>query len=546
MNWSLRNVPSLALGLALLLMAAPASAGVRLASVFGPHMVLQREMPARVWGWAAPGDEVSVEFAGQKKAATADAKGAWKVDLDPMPASAEPRALKVTSKADAKGVELSDVLVGEVWLASGQSNMGTGLGEYTRVWPEVFQQAIPQMRYFTAPYWGSYVPKDDLQPGGTWRVCETNQVAYLSATAFFFGRELQRTLKVPVGMVVPCIGGTPIESWVPREAFEAHDETREILAKWEKLLEAVPEAREKYDEHHRKWIQDTRDYYQKVYLPWQKEVAAAKAEGKTPPPQPPDMNRPPFWYMAPTSLYNALIAPLAPLSMRGVIWYQGESGSSSGVMENYRKLFMAMVPAWRKLWGRGDFPFLIVQLPYYTPVAKDPNERSEWAQIREIQRQVAEGNPNTGLAVTLDTGDDTNLHPPNKDVVGARLALLARARAYGEKVVCVGPVAKSAEAADGLVKVTFGEVGGGLVARGSDGQMSEKAPVQGFAVAGPDGKYAWAEGTISGSTVRVRCDAVPNPASVRYAWVNHPPCNLFNREGLPAGPFELKLPATKP
>lgn len=552
--WRRKVIPSRARNLlpcgltvcALLFFAVAAQAAeLKLATVFGPHMVLQREMPARVWGWSAPGDDVTVEFAGQKKAAKADAKGAWRVDLDAMPASAEPRSLRVSSKADAKGLELTDVLVGEVWLASGQSNMGTGLGEYQKVWPEAFQQALPQMRYFNAPYAGAYVPKEDLLPGGVWRVCETNQVAYLSATAYFFGREIQRALKVPVGMVVPCIGGTPIESWVPREVFEDSAETREILAKWEKLLDAVPEAREKYDEHHQAWIQGTRDYYQKVYLPWQKEVAAAKAEGKTPPPQPPDTNRPPFWYMAPTTLYNAMIVPLAPLSMRGVIWYQGESASSSGIMENYRKLFMGMIPAWRKAWGRGDFPFLIVQLPFYTPMAQDPNERSEWAQVREIQRQVADGNPNTGLAVTLDTGDDTNLHPPNKDVVGARLALLARAHVYGEKLVCVGPVAKSAELAVGGVKVTFGEMGGGLAAKGEDGQLSPKAPVKGFALAGADGKYAWAEGTISGNSVLVRCTAVPQPASVRYAWVNHPPCNLFNPEGLPAGPFEMKLPFAK-
>jgi sialate O-acetylesterase len=533
---------TIATSLALTCLAVSALAEMRMAGIFGDNMVLQRDMPARVWGWVEPGEEVAVDFAGQHKTAKADAQGAWRVALDAMPASNEPRTLTVVSAGVAgKTIALTNVLVGEVWVGSGQSNMGGGMSSLRTVAPADFTVAFPNMRFCTLSFLGAYRPKEDIAPL-QWKACETNNIDYVSAPAFYFGRDLHRHLKVPIGLVIASIGGTPIEPWTPREVFEADPETRAVLSRWEtQLTNAYPDAREKYDEYHAKWLQSTVDYYQKIYLPWQKDVAAAKAAGKAPPVLPPDPNRPPFNYHGPTTVYNGMIAPLTSLTVRGVIWYQGESGSGTGNPEIYRKLFTGMIPAWRQAWKLGDFPFLIVQLPYITPANTDPNERAEVATSREGQRMASAANPNTALAITIDTGDDTNLHPSNKDVVGARLALGARALAYGEKIVYCGPLVQAVEAAAGGVRVRFAHVGGGLASRGADGKLSDRASLKGFAMAGADGKYVWADATIAGDTVVLRSDEIPQPVSVRYGWANHPVCTLFNREGLPASPFQAAV-----
>ncbi len=528
------------------LISSAQAAELRLAGIYGPNMVLQQQLPARVHGWANPGDEVSVDFAGQHKTATADAQGTWKLELDAMPASSDARTLKVSSKGDTKGIELANVLVGEVWVCSGQSNMGGAMSSLRAGAPADFAEAFPNIRYCTVPLLGAYRPKEDVA-SIQWRACDLANIDFVSAPAFYFARDLYRHLKVPIGLIVSANGGTAVECWLPRAAFDVDDETRAVLAQWEKQLDAVPDARDKYDEYYQKGVKANQDYYYKSYLPWTKEVEAAKAAGKTPPPQPPDSSDvPPFNFRVPNSLYNGMIQPLTFVTIRGAIWYQGENGSVT--IDAFRKMTASMIIQWRKNWGLGDFPFLIVQLPYYQSLLKDPNgekPNKSWAPKREAQRAAAAAVPNVGLAVTLDTGDDNNLHPSNKDVVGARLALLARAMAYGEKVVCSGPVGKTAEAADGKIEVSFDQVGGGLVSKGEDGKLSDKAPVKGFALAGADGKYAWADAIIAGNAVLLSCDKVPAPASVRYAWASHPPCSLYNREGLPAGPFEMKVAPAK-
>ena len=530
--------------LCLLAITCPSFAGLRLPSILGPNMVLQQQLPARIWGWSTPGDEVAVDFADQHKTGKADAQGAWQLTLDPMPASAEPRTLKVTSKSGEKTIELKNVLVGEVWVCAGQSNMGTAMSSFADIPPADLAESFPNLRYATLRLLSAFEPKVDT-PATSWAACEKEQIGYVSATAFYFGRDLHRHLKVPVGLVVASIGGTPIESWTPRDVFERDDETHAVLEKWEKLLiDTHPDAIQNYDEYHQKWFQSTLDAYQ-AYLIWQKETAAAKAAGKEPPPQPVDVNRPPFNYWGPTTVYNGMIAPLSGLTIRGVIWYQGESGSSTGSLEINRKLFNGMIPAWRNAWGLGDFPFLVVQLPYINRTATDPNERGDWAGFRELQRLACAANPNAISVVTVDTGDDTNLHPSNKDVVGSRLALAARASAYGEKIVYIGPLVHSAELAGGDVRVRFKQIGSGLVSKSDDGKLGDSAPVKGFALAGADGKFAWVDATISGDTVILNSDKITSPLVVRYGFADHPVCTLFNREGLPASPFEIKLTASK-
>jgi sialate O-acetylesterase len=536
-------------------LAAHAAGELRLASVLGSNMVLQQQMPARVWGWSAPGDEVSVEFAGQKKAATADAKGAWKVLLDPMPASDQPRTLRVSSKADAKGLELANVLVGEVWVCSGQSNMGGAMDSYKANDPAAFAEPLPAIRYCTTPYRGDYDPQADYAraPGARpvqWKTCDPENIRFVSATAFYFGRELHRHLKVPVGLVVAALGGTPIEAWSPRPAFEVNDETRAVLTDWEKrLVAAWPDAKENFQQRQNDWLKLTEEYASPTgpYGKWWASVVAANAAGKPPPPMPKDLPQDPnntpatVHYRAPTSLYNGMIAPLTPMAIRGVIWYQGEGNSCTGNLDVFGKMTASMIREWRKAWGLGDFPFLMVQLPWLTAANTDPNEPADWQRTRDEQRRAAAAVPNAIAVVTFDTGHDTDTHPANKPVVGYRLGLAARALAYGEKLVFRGPEPDSARRTGQGVEVRFGQAGGGLVIKGVDGALSDKAPVKGFAVAGPDGKFHWAEAALDGPRVLLKCEAVPAPERVRYGWANHPVCNLFNREGLPAGPFEMKV-----
>lgn len=542
----------------LLGLTSNAFAELRLPLIFTSHMVLQQQLPVRVRGWANPGDEISVDFAGQHKTAKVNEKGLWKLELDPLPASAESRTLKVSAKAEGKTIELTDVLVGEVWVCSGQSNMGYAMDTYRKADPAAFTEALPNIRSCTVPFRGAYQPQSDyvVPPDANaiqWVACEKERIPYLSATAFYFGRELQRHLKVPVGLIVAALGGTPVECWTPRSAFDADDQTRAVLARWEKQLDAYPEGREKFEKHQQEWLQKVRDYAAPTspYGQWWKKVVEAEAAGKPRPPMPADLPPDPgngdipFNYRTPTTVYNATVAPLNSLTIRGVIWYQGEGGTVTFKWDIYGKVLSAMIPAWRRDWGLGDFPFLIVQLPYYTAVIPDANAEHSWASCREEQRRAVVANPNAAAVVTFDTGNDTDIHPANKDVVGARLALAARALAYHEKIVYQGPVAKSAEMADGKVRVRYDDVGGGLVTKGEDGEFSDTGTVKGFGLAGADGKFVWVDATIDGKTILINTDKIPQPAKVRYGWANHPVCNLFNREGLPAGPFELQLPTGK-
>ena len=548
--------------LGLVCLASPAAAPLRLPMILGSNMVLQRGIPARVWGWSAAGDEVTVAFADQRKTARADAQGVWRLELDAMPTSAEPRTLTVTAKSDGRLIALTNVLVGEVWVCSGQSNMGYAMDTYRKADPAAFAETLPAIRCCTVPWRGAYVPQTDfvLPPDANpiqWVACDVERIRYVSATAFYFGRALHRHLKVPVGLVIAALGGTPVEAWVPRAAFATDDQLREVLARWEKQLDAYPRAREDFDTYQRDWLQRCRDYAAPTspYGRWWKTVVEAEAAGKPRPPMPADMppdpgnGELPFNYRTPTTLYNAIIAPLTSLSIRGAIWYQGEGGSVAYRWDVFGKSTAALIPGWRKDWGLGDpstgsgqaFPFLIVQLPYYTAVNPDPNAGADWACAREEQRKAAAANAKAAAVVTFDTGHDTDIHPANKDVVGARLALAARALAYGEKVVYMGPVARAVEMAQGKVRVRYADVGGGLLSKADDGSFSDKAPVKGFGLAGEDGKFVWVDAAIDGDTVVLSSEKVPTPLKARYGWANHPVCNLFNREGLPASPFQAEV-----
>jgi sialate O-acetylesterase len=331
-----------------------------------------------------------------------------------------------------------------------------------------------------------------------------------SAVGYFFGRDLHKELGVPVGLINTSWGGTPAESWTTRPTLEEDPEFVPIVERWNQARENYPEQKKKHEE---------------ALAKWKEEVQKAKAEGKQPPrqPSPPLFERKQY---EPASLYNGMIAPLIPYAIKGAIWYQGES--NAGRAYQYRSLFSAMIRDWRREWGQGAFPFLFVQLANFMAREPEPAD-SAWAELREAQ-SVALRLPKAGQAVIIDIGEADNIHPKNKQDVGYRLALNALAIAYGRDIVYSGPTFKSMELEGDRIRLHFDHIGGGLEAKGG-------GPLKGFAIAGEDGKFVWADAAIEGDAVVVRSAQVAHPVAVRYAWANNPECNLYNKEGLPASPF---------
>jgi len=494
------------------LLAGSAGADVRLAAVFSDHMVLQRGCPVPVWGWAAPGQKVTVTVAGKKAEATADAGGRWKAELPALEAGG-PHTLVVTG-AGGNPVTVNDVLVGEVWLASGQSNMNMPIdwGVFGKWGSPECTEALakiddPELRMFLVGMKVSPKPAKDVS--GVWKVAKGNEVLKWSAVGYFFGAELRRELGVPVGIVKSAVGGTVIESWMSREA----------------LLKVSPDLQASFDRWDRQVAEFDEAAHQKKVAEWEQEAAKAKAEGKRPPRRPTrviDHNR------MPASLYNGMIAPLVPYGLRGMLWYQGESNAGSA--GTYAQRFPAMIRQWRKQWGQGDVPFLFVQLPNFRKPQTEPSQDADaWPWLREAQA-AALRLPAIGMAVAIDIGDAADIHPKNKLDVGRRLALAAMQTAYGKDVVGCGPLYESMKVEGHGVRVRFAHTGGGLAARGG-------GPLKGFAVAGADHKFVWADAAIDGDSVVVRSAEVAEPVAVRYAWADNPVCNLVNAEGLPAAPF---------
>lgn len=488
----------------MLTMSWSVQAEVRLANLFQDHMVLQQGQKVAVWGTAAPGERVTVSLAGKQASALAGEDGRWRVELGPL-AAGGPFEMRVEGQ---NALTLQDVLVGEVWVCSGQSNMAWPVERAANPEQEISQANYPLIRFFTVRQKVAQEPQSEVE--GTWEVCSPQTVGHFSAVGYFFARELHRTLGVPVGMINSSWGGTPAEAWTSRPALEADPALRPILENWERVLANYPQALQRYQERLKQWGE---------------EAAKAKAEGRAVPPRP----QPPLgpghpW--TPGGLFNGMIAPLTPFAIRGVIWYQGES--NAGRAYQYRRLFPTLIQDWRRAWGRGDFPFLFVQLANFMKTLPEPSE-SAWAELREAQ-SMALSLPKTGMAVAIDIGEADDIHPKNKQEVGRRLALAALAIAYGKDVVYSGPLYESMSIEGNRIRLRFKHVDGGLVAKDGEG-------LKGFAIAGEDRKFVWAEARIEGDTVVVSSPQVPNPVAVRYAWADNPVCNLYNRAGLPASPF---------
>jgi sialate O-acetylesterase len=499
--------------------AASAAEKLSLAGPFTDHGVLQREMAVPVWGKAEPGRKITVRFADQEKTAEADAAGKWSVTLDPLSASAEGRSLIVTTatgdaRTDEK-LERTDLLVGEVWICSGQSNMGWSLSNSDGGKEAIAAAGDAQLRLFNAHATAVDEPTDRI--GGAWTVDSPATAPGFSGVAYFFGKELRQHVKVPVGLIKSAVGGTVAEAWTPRGDLEMNPTLKPLLDRQAALVAARPEALAAY--------QKTEP---ELLAKW--EAAAAKAKAaKQQPPRKPSFNDPLTNVNRPTGLYNGSIAPLVPYAARGVIWYQGESNSGRG--KEYQTLFPAMIGAWRKAWGRADLPFYFVQITPHNGMSPE---------VREAQRITVETTPNTAMAVTVDVGDAADIHPKQKQPVGARLALAARALTYGEAVEYSGPTYDSIRVEGNTARVTFKHTGGGLVAKDGDKAGGDKmgGELRGFTIAGADGKYAPATAKIDGDAVLVSSESVAAPVAVRYGWANVPDVNLWNKAGLPASPFQ--------
>ena len=499
--------------------------------VFTSGMVLQSEMHVPVWGWAKAGEDVSLSFAGQSLKVTAGVDGLWSVKLAPMEVSGQGRSMTVKTQGESKTFD--DVLVGEVWLCSGQSNMSLRLPKSNDGGKEVANANDKELRFFSVPDFipnPCDTPRAKSLPGTgvySWKKMGPETAADISAIGYFFAKEIRRHTQRPVGIVLAARGGSCAEAWVRREALLTDPVFAAYVAKRDDWKAKYPEALERQKK------------LAGLISKWENECKDAKANGQPEPSRPKtvpeDGNILSLHYWA-SAGYNTHVAPIKPYAVRGVLWYQGETngdrhaGCSGGY--DYQRLLPLLINDWRGLWGQERMPFYIVQLANFCAPTNDPNNQSvwAWAEVREAQSMASEKVADCALAVTLDIGDRTNIHPGNKQEVGRRLALIARSKVYGENdVVCSGPRYRALKVDGNAVRVEFDSDNGGLVAK--DGKLT------GFAIAGADRKFVWAEAKIAGHTVVVSSPSIAAPVAVRYAWQVGAEACLFNGAGLPASPF---------
>lgn len=514
---------TLTLIFSLLVFAVQAQAqDLALAKVFGDHMVLQQGKPTSIFGTAPTGSEVTVEFAQQLLKATADDDGAWTVQLKALETSADGRTLKV-SAGDA-AVEVKDVLVGEVWMCSGQSNMAWTLNRSHTGEEAAAAANFPNLRFFTTTTATAAEPQSDVT-GGEWKICAPDTAPTFSAVGFFFGRELLQNLDTPIGLVGTAWGGKPSEAFTSRAMLETVEAAKPLLAELDARQAAYDPA-----------AADAA--YQKRKADYDERIAAfrkAKAAGENPkhpgraPAAPSAPNLAPN---ACSSIYNQMIAPWNSYAIAGAIWYQGESNASRAVQ--YETIFPAMIADWRKQRLGDEFPFYLVQLANFKAPPTEPGAPDVWAELQNAQTLTLQKVPNAGIAIINDIGEANDIHPGNKEDVGKRLSRWALAEHYGKSVSPVsGPIMSKHEIIDGGVRVHFDHVGEGLKAR-DGGELKQ------FVIAAEDQKWVWADAKIEdgGKSVLVSSADVAKPAAARYAWAANPEgANLVNSAGLPASLF---------
>jgi sialate O-acetylesterase len=492
-----------------------ALAEVRLPHVFGSHMVLQREKPLMIWGWATPGETVTVQLGTVSQSAQANDRGEWKVVLPAM-AAGGPYTLAVSGSS---AVKYDDVMIGEVWLCSGQSNMELGIGHGNNAKEEIAAANHPGIRLLMVENRWTPLPQSDME--GTWKVCTSGTVAEggwegFSAVGYFFGRGLNEKLGVTIGLIESDWGGTRIESWTPPEGFAA---VPVLTNDYERVQLGDPKT-----QLHQQHLEQVLDQYEQ----WLQAARKAMNAREIVPPVPvyPDTLLAPHDLQQATALYNGMIHPLVPFTLRGAIWYQGEANLGEGML--YAERMKALVTGWRQLWGEGDFPFYFVQIAPYNYGGNPDTEPELW----EAQGFAADTISNAGMAVVNDIGNLKDIHPTDKQDVGHRLALLALAETYGQKdLVFSGPTFKSLAIEGDTLRVKFDHVGGGLASRAGQ-------PLNWFEIIDADkGGFVKADARIDGDIVVLSAPGVPHPVAMRFAWSELAEPNLMNVERLPAGAF---------
>ena len=452
-------------------------ADVKMPAAFSDNMVLQRGIDVPVWGWADADEKIAVVFNGQTKNATADANGKWSLKLDAMRAGG-PFEMVVEG---SNRIAFKNVMLGDVWVCSGQSNMQWTVANSDNPEEEIKNANYPNIRLLTVPRKSTAMPQENFE--GQWVACSPETIPQFSAVAYFFGRELHQGLEqnVAIGLIHTSWGGSSCETWIPEGIVEQYKDYDQIMQRRANHLKDNPNGG---------------DNQQAGYL------------------------------------FNAMINPLLPYGIKGAIWYQGES--NAGRAYQYRTLFPLMIQTWREVWGQGDFPFLFVQLANFNDRSNDPSGTSDWAELREAQTMTLDLRK-TGFAVTIDIGNPTDIHPRNKQDVGRRLALWSLANDYGLDIpVYTGPVFKSMSVQNGKATIRFDFAQNGL-------KTKDGGKVTGFVIAGADRNFVEANAVIDGGKVVVSSPDVSQPVAVRYAWADDPACNLFNAENLPACPFRTDM-----
>ncbi|MGA8044012.1 MAG: sialate O-acetylesterase [Terracidiphilus sp.] len=490
--------------LLLLISSGVLSAQISLPKVLSSHMVVQRDLPVHVWGMAAPGEEVMVDFRGESRTTKANALGRWSAYLKPGTAGG-PFQMVVKSgagAAEAQSLTLDDVLVGDVWVASGQSNMEFAMRQAATAAADLPKANIPEMRLLMVKKRAAEYAQADVDTDG-WAASTPGTARDFSAVAWYFAREIGQRERVPVGVIDATWGGTVAEAWTRLTALGEDASLAPVFAVRGEMTDAEGDL----------LLEDKHEA---------QEREAAKAAGKPEPQFPWRPWHPPLASWGPGLLWNGMIAPLAPMAIRGVIWYQGESNSALARAPIYERVMRTLITDWRREWGIGDFPFLFVQISNFTSTPAE-----DWALLREQQLKTLAVS-NTAMAVTIDIGNPDNVHPTDKVDVGHRLALAARALSYGERVEYAGPMFRQATPEGAAIRAWFDD---------AQGLMAKGGAVTGFEVAGADGKFVPATARIEGETVVAESPEVIEPRQVRYGWANSPQCNLFNGAGLPASPF---------
>ncbi len=487
------------------------------ASPFQDHMVLQQGRQVPVWGTANPEEKVTVLFGNQEQSVVAGSDGRWRINLNEL-AIGGPFKMTIKGK---NTIDLNDVYVGEVWLCSGQSNMDMTVAREDRYWAgvinekeEVASANYPQIRVFDI----EFTPVDEPQTSvnGKWEVVSPETVGHLSAAAYFFARELYNKYKVPVGLITTAYGASTAEAWISEQALDAQPELAFLTDNYIKKKAAYNPT-----------LEDLKKFGEAMEK-WKVDATRAKTEGKDEvrTPKNPD---PRVDQHNPGVLYNGMVAPLVPFAIRGAIWYQGESNGNSASV--YGKIMETLILDWRNRWGQGEFPFLYVQLANHQQLITEPVKDDPMVTVRDEQLKNL-SIPNTGMVVAIDNADPDNpgnIHPKNKQEIGKRLALIARAKVYGEPISYSGPIYDYMLIDGNKVKIAFSHTDGGLTVKGDK--------LNGFAIAGADQEFVHADVRIDGNQLIVTSREIENPVAVRYGWAKNPPVNLYNKAGLPASPF---------